>query len=588
MTWPDIRAIFSRVLFVCACLLTGVAQLATTQALAQTVVVPNANETVEGSTNNCIPITGCISYVRYQQIHASSEFASLNAQEPVFITEIRFRAEGGGGFPNISFADIEIRLATAPAGISPATMSTTFANNLSDDVVTVFRGPLTFGASPSGPPGGPADFNLVIDLQTPFLYDPALGDLVFEWKNRSGELDFPGAADAVFSPTEPVARVYSSVGPDAPTSRFAPTRVGLVTQFSFVPVEVVSVVDAPTPIGIDVPVVNLPGFFEQTAAAVVQAGTTSANFCVAPDVRERTTASGRERFVRRFLALSEFSGLGTCTGPTIVDDPDSETWEELLAQIDLLIPPWYRAYKGEFTLPDDLSPTEDYWIVLAVVRTSAEYDGTLTVVNFPEGVIDYTNQPVAFTPGCDRDLEYRSLDLAGTVAAFNEFPNVEDKRMIVETAQCNRGRSLTRRTTHAYPLRLDTRVSFVGEFVNIARQFAGIQGTLNEASSCVDSTLIQSMQRSLRRAQRQYFRRRYARAEESLEQIARLAQDSSMGFMLCPIEANYRGNFIARGITAAFTIHDRFQNPDTFEKYFLPADILVPGLDNEGGAPPVP
>ena len=54
--------------------------------------------------------------------------------------------------------------------------------------------------------------------------------------------------------------------------------------------------------------------------------------------------------------------------------------------------------------------------------------------------------------------------------------------------------------------------------------------------------------------------------------------------MACDIEANYRGAFMSRGLTAAFTVHDRFEHPVVFVKYELPADFDVPLFDSEAPA----
>ena len=55
--------------------------------------------------------------------------------------------------------------------------------------------------------------------------------------------------------------------------------------------------EVPTPVGEDIPVINIP-VFEQIAAEVVVAGTTNADFCVAPDPREtegKRKKSGRSK-----------------------------------------------------------------------------------------------------------------------------------------------------------------------------------------------------------------------------------------------------------------------------------------------------
>jgi len=73
----------------------------------------------------------------------------------------------------------------------------------------------------------------------------------------------------------------------------------------------------------------------------------------------------------------------------------------------------------------------------------------------------------------------------------------------------------------------------------------------------------------------------YAAAEEALEEVARIAKDTTTDFAGCEIKANYRGAFMSRALTAAFTVHDRFENPDNFMKYELPADFDLPLLDSE-------
>jgi hypothetical protein len=189
--------------------------------------------------------------------------------------------------------------------------------------------------------------------------------------------------------------------------------------------------DEPTPTGEDVSVVDID-IFEQVASEVIVAGTTDADFCVAPDIRQIEQANGKERYISRNLALSELSGLGSCQGLLVPEETD--TWEDLLSKIDLEIAPWYRSYKGEFD--GDMG----YWFVIGVVRTSAEYDGPVVVVGFPEEVIDFDG--FAGEPECNEDLDMRPLDLGGAVTAFGEFANVESNRMIVETAQCNRSRGM--------------------------------------------------------------------------------------------------------------------------------------------------
>jgi hypothetical protein len=339
-----------------------------------------------------------------------------------------------------------------------------------------------------------------------------------------------------------------------------------------------NVSNTPTPEGENVTVISVP-VFEQVAANVVQAGSTDASFCVLPDIRYVG-----DTFTARNLSISEMAGMGSCTGPLVPGG--AETWEtDIFPKLNLVIASWYRSYPGEFTLPGDDMPTDGYWLVLGVVQSTAEFDGPVTYISFPETLIDYSDVPEMQTPGCDRPLAWRNLDIAGAVPEFGDFPNFEGNRMIVETAQCNTARSMTRRTTHIYPMRYSyPKAGARAEAMNITAQIAGISGTLREAAVCADPSLLADMQASLQTAQLAHKANSFAAAEEAFEAIARSAKNAESfgsGFASCPVERNYRGNFMSRGITAAFTTHDRFEHAGAYVKYFLPADLDIPLLDSE-------
>lgn len=559
-------------------LITGIGASA---AMADEVVVPNAFEFVEGPTANCIPITGCNDTDRYQQVYDSSDFGSQTGIGPRFITEIRFRPSGHDNtstppFMEAIFTDIEINLSTTPAlfgpdavtAIGPDNLFTTFDTNTGGDVVNIYRGALTLSSAVTGPAAGPKDFDIVITLQTPFPYDPATGHLLLEWKNHGGETDFDGFPDAVNIPGDSTSRVEaasSASDPNAATG-FADS-VGLITQFTFRgETSETSARDVPTPTGEDITVLDI-GAFQQVAAAVIVAGSTDADFCVAPDTREIVQNNGKGRYISRPLPLAELSGLGSCKGLLVPEETD--TWEDLLSQIDLVIAPWYRSFEGDF---EGESGTESgHWFVIGVVRTSAEYEGPVAVVGFPETLID-------FTPDLEcsnSNLAMRPLDLGGAVAAFGEFTNIEGKRLIVETAQCNRSSGLTRRTTHVFPVRLDGNARV--ERINVQWQLNGIEDTLTEISGCINETTpITSMQLELATARAAFAQGRFDDAIGDLEEIARIAKDAD--FTSCPIAANYSGNLMSRGLTGAFTIWDRFLHADSWEIYLIPFDLDVPVL----------
>jgi hypothetical protein len=201
------------------------------QARASLVVVPNANTSVEGNSNNGFPFNIVIqnfSSQRYQQVYDSSQFSSLGG--PVLIHQILFRPDAftGAAFSS-TLPSIQIDLSTTSA--TPASLSTTYANNVgADDRVVFGPGPLSLSSSFTGPPGGPKAFDIVINLTTPFLYNPANGNLLMDVRN------FLGGATTQFdsiSSSTVTGRVWNS-DVNAPTGTIA-GDAGLVTEFGFGP-----------------------------------------------------------------------------------------------------------------------------------------------------------------------------------------------------------------------------------------------------------------------------------------------------------------------------------------------------------------
>ena len=166
-----------------AALLVGM----TANARADFVVAPNANANVEGDGNNGFPFNiqdFGISTMRYQQVYDSSQFSSLGG--PKLITEIIFRpdAQSGQAFSS-TLSSIQIDLSTTSA--APGGLSNTFANNVgADDKVVYGLGSLSLSSAFTGPANGPKDFDIVINLTTPFLYDPSKGNLLMDVRNFGG------------------------------------------------------------------------------------------------------------------------------------------------------------------------------------------------------------------------------------------------------------------------------------------------------------------------------------------------------------------------------------------------------------------
>lgn len=145
-------------------------------------VAPNDRANAAGNAQSPTPLrfpgTGGS---RVQQLYSSAFFSA-----PQTITGIQFRPTPGIApsalfGDTISVSDITIRLSTTSRGDEGAdTLSMVFANNIGDDVTTVYSDPLTLTTAFTGPPGGPKAFDYSIALEQPFFYDPGLGNLLLD------------------------------------------------------------------------------------------------------------------------------------------------------------------------------------------------------------------------------------------------------------------------------------------------------------------------------------------------------------------------------------------------------------------------
>jgi hypothetical protein len=116
---------------------------------------------------------------RFQQVYARKLFPG-----PEMITQIAFRADiSVAGYPlTYTFPDVEFTLSTTSA--QPGHLSSNLDSNLGPDETTVFSGSLTWTAPGPGPTAlGPNPWYFVVNLATPFLYDPSKGNLLLNIEN---------------------------------------------------------------------------------------------------------------------------------------------------------------------------------------------------------------------------------------------------------------------------------------------------------------------------------------------------------------------------------------------------------------------
>jgi hypothetical protein len=112
---------------------------------------------------------------RIQLAYGSAQFPT----GALAITELRFRPDYsyGEAFSTV-LQNLEIRLSTTTR--APDGLHTAFTENVGEDETVGFSGPLQISSAFAGPPTGPKVFDIVIPLTTPFVYTPAVGNLLVD------------------------------------------------------------------------------------------------------------------------------------------------------------------------------------------------------------------------------------------------------------------------------------------------------------------------------------------------------------------------------------------------------------------------
>jgi hypothetical protein len=119
--------------------------------------------------------------IRLQEVYGASLFPA----QPIMIREIRLRPSAvyGRAF-SATISNLQINLSTTAR--QPDGLSVSFADNVGANDTVVFHGAIALSSAFVGPASGPKAFDIVVPLTTPFLYDPAGGNLCVDWRNYSG------------------------------------------------------------------------------------------------------------------------------------------------------------------------------------------------------------------------------------------------------------------------------------------------------------------------------------------------------------------------------------------------------------------
>lgn len=133
---------------------------------AHALTVPTSFASTEGNGGVSLPLDATAATVQF--IYPTSVLSGLAPGDQ--ITGIAFRLGAGATSPNtdLTFSNYQIQL--SQSNNAPGSLSTTFANNISSDVVTVRSGSLTLTANsfPSG--ATPNAFGSAINFTTPYTY----------------------------------------------------------------------------------------------------------------------------------------------------------------------------------------------------------------------------------------------------------------------------------------------------------------------------------------------------------------------------------------------------------------------------------
>jgi hypothetical protein len=160
-------------------------------AFADTILAENSGGHV---AFNQIPFGSAAGDSRYQEVYSSSLFSG-----PVMITSLAFSPQDS----LLYSANVDLRMTTTNIGVG----------NLTSDLDSNFTIPLTdVYSNPNfseNVTGGSETFSLVFNFTTPFLYDPAQGNLLFDveisGQNTQLALSRSGSGDIL-------SRAYNTAG----------------------------------------------------------------------------------------------------------------------------------------------------------------------------------------------------------------------------------------------------------------------------------------------------------------------------------------------------------------------------------------
>ncbi len=199
---------------------------------AGTVVAPPGCDLADGNDG---VVSSPSPSLRGQRLYSASFFTNMTPKAGVLV-RMALRADRSVTTPRtVVMRNCEVRLCTTRRGPGAASaLSTRFDDNLGSDTTLVFSGDVSWTTQGDGPVGGPRAFDYIFPFQRPFLYDPAKGNLLIEWRIGDCGAAAPGY-DAV-SYADGQTRFLFASSPFASVANYFSAQV-LVVQFNVEPLQ---------------------------------------------------------------------------------------------------------------------------------------------------------------------------------------------------------------------------------------------------------------------------------------------------------------------------------------------------------------
>jgi hypothetical protein len=216
--WPLILAVL--------CPLIGTVDVSRGEQIV--IVAPNAYENAEAPASAG---SGGLPNFRTQANFAADQFAEL----PVggaYLISFRYRPDGATGSPADLSAN-EYTVSASVTSVAPDEMSLCYEDNITGPVTVVRAAGSWQDHTDNLPPGGgPKVFDIEFALDTPYRYDPAEGNLLFDGVVYGFVL--PISFDRLASGERSDAAVLVRSDPVSPCTVAAGYVGSIVTEFTFV------------------------------------------------------------------------------------------------------------------------------------------------------------------------------------------------------------------------------------------------------------------------------------------------------------------------------------------------------------------